>query len=204
MIAFKQVFYTSCAPEHRMFETDLQTAANFAEIFSAVMVVAGVVFALVEIRHFRQTRQETAAMEIMRSFQSPGFTSALRLVMDYEQVCRNCDDEPMPQELQDAALLVSTTLESTGLMVYQRIVPFGMVQQLMGGTIQASWRVLRPHTEWLRRKLRRPSIHEWFQWLAERLDEYPEFRDAEGAYSKYQHWKPEKGAHSKQKAGARK
>ena len=100
----------------------------------------------------------------------------------------------MPQDLQDAAMLVSTTLEAVGLMVYQRIVPFRLVQQLMGGTIQASWRVLRPHTEWLREKLRRPSIHEWFQWLAERLDECPEYRDEVGAYSKYQNWKPETGS----------
>ncbi len=185
-----------------MFEADLQNVANIAEIIGAVLVIAGVIFALIEIRHFRVQRQETAAMEIMRSFQSPGFTSALRLIMDFEQACRNCDDELMPEELQDAAILVSTTLESTGLMVYQRIVPFHLVQQLMGGTIQASWRVLQPHTEWLRHKLDRPSIHEWFQWLAERLGEFPEYRDEEGAYAKYRNWKPERGAHSREKRGA--
>lgn len=185
-----------------MFEADLQNVANLAEIFSALLVVAGVVFALIEVRHFRKQRQEAAAMEIMRSFQSPGFTQALRLVMDYEQECRKCNDEAMPQELQDAAMLVSTTIESIGLMVYQRIVPFALVQQLMGGTIQASWRVLCTHTEWLRTKLCRPSIHEWFQWLAERLCEFPEHRDEEGAYSKYRNWKPEKEAGPKRKDGA--
>ena len=131
-------------------------------------------------------------MEIMRAFQSPEFTRALRLVMDFEQECQQCRDDNIPQELQDAAMLVSTTLEAIGLMVYQRIVPFRLVQQLMGGTIQASWRVLSPHTEMLREKLRRPSIHEWFQWMAERLAEHPEYRGEEGAYLKYGHWKPEK------------
>jgi hypothetical protein len=185
-----------------MFEADLQNVANIAEIIGALLVVAGVFFALAEIRHLRQQRQETATMEIMRSFQSPEFTKALRLVMDFEQECRRCQEETIPQELQDAAMAVSTSLESTGLMVYQRIVPFGLVQQLMGGTIQASWRVLQPHTQWLRDKLGRPSIHEWFQWLAERLDEFPEYCDEEGAYSKYLNWKPEKAAGSKQKQGA--
>jgi len=184
-----------------MIELDLQNVANIAEILGALLVVTGVFFALAEIRHLRQQRQETAAMEIMRSFQSSDFTKALRLVMDYEQECRHCREEAIPQELQDAAMMVSTTLESTGLMVYERIVPFGLVQQLMGGTIQACWQVLRPHTEWLRDKLGRPSIHEWFQWLAERLGEYPEYRDEEGAYSKYRNWKPEKGAASKEKEG---
>lgn len=116
----------------------LNQIANIAEIFGALLVIIGVFFALVEIRHLRQQRQETAAMEIMRAFQSPKFTQALRLVMDFERECSACRDEAISQELQDAAMLVSTTLESIGLMVYQRIVPFGLVQKLMGGTIQAS------------------------------------------------------------------
>jgi hypothetical protein len=169
----------------------LQTLANLAEIFGAVMVITGVFFGLLEVRHYRQQRQETASMEIMRAFQSIDFTGALRLVMDYEEVCQHCREEAIPQELKDAAMLVSTTLEAVGLMVYQRIVPFRLVQQLMGGTIQASWRVLRPHTELMRENLYRPSIHEWFQWLAERLDEHPEYLDEVGAYSKYRKWKPE-------------
>ena len=171
---------------------ELQTLANIAEIFGALLVVIGVIFGLLEIRHYRQQRQETASMEIMRAFQSAEFTRALRLIMDFEQECRQCRDEDMPQELQDAAMLVSTTLEAIGLMVYQRIVPFRLVQQLMGGTIQASWCVLEAHTGMLREKLRRPSIHEWFQWMAERLTEHPEYRDEEGAYLKYGGWKPEK------------
>ena len=69
-----------------MFEADLQNVANMAEILGALLVVAGVIFAVIEIRHFRQQRQEAAAMEIMRSFQSPDFTQGLRLVMDFEQV----------------------------------------------------------------------------------------------------------------------
>jgi hypothetical protein len=61
-----------------MFEVDLQSLANIAEIFGALLIIIGVLFALVEIRHLRRQRRETAAMEIMRAFQSPEFTRALR------------------------------------------------------------------------------------------------------------------------------
>lgn len=172
----------------------LQTLANLAEVLSALLVITGVFFGVMEVRHYRQQRQESASMEIIRTFQSRAFTSALRLIMKYEQECKYCSEKQVPQELEDAAMLVSTTLESVGLMVNQRIVPFRLVQQLMGGTIQASWRVLTPHTQWLREKLDRPAVHEWFQWLAERLDEHPEYHDEEGAYSKYKDWKPEAGS----------
>ncbi len=176
---------------------DLQTLANVAEIFGVILVITGVFFGLVEVRHYRQQRQEVAAMEIIRAFQSPDFTKALRLVMEFEQECKRCRDDDMPQELQEAAMMVSTTVEAVGLMVFQRLVPFRLVQLLMGGVIQASWRVLTPHTEWLREELNRPTIHEWFQWLAERMDEHPEYRDEEGAYDKYLDWKPEAGSKRK-------
>jgi hypothetical protein len=172
----------------------LQTLANLAEIFSALLVITGVFFGVMEVRHYRQQRQESASMEIIRTFQSRAFTAALRLVMDYEHKCKHCREEAIPQELEDAAMLISTTMESVGLMVNQRIVPFRLVQQLMGGTIQASWRVLRPHTGMLREKVNRESVHEWFQWLAERLDEHPEYHDEIGAYAKYHEWKPEAGS----------
>jgi len=103
---------------------NLQILANIAEIFGALLVITGLFFGLMEVRHYRQQRQETASMEIMRAFQSHEFTKALRLVMDFEQECRRCREETIPQELEDAAMLVSTTLEAVGLMVFQRIVPF--------------------------------------------------------------------------------
>ncbi len=167
--------------------------ANIAEIFGALLVISGVFFGLMEVRHYRDQRQESASMEIMRAFQSVDFTRALRLIMSYEHECLKCRERAIPEELQDAAMLISTTLEAVGLMVFQRIVPFRLVQRLMGGTIQASWRVLSQHTELTRENLSRPAVHEWFQWLAERLHEYPEYRDEIGAYAKYGEWKPETG-----------
>lgn len=170
---------------------DLQSLANLAEIVGVLLVLSGVVFGVFEIRHYREQRQETAAIEIMRAFQSPQFTHSLRMIMEFEGECRSCREDDMSDDLKECAMLVSTTLEAVGLMVFRRIVPFRLVQQLMGGTIQASWRVLRPHTEMMRERLSRPSIHEWFQWLAERLDAHPEFRDCAGAYEKHRDWQPE-------------
>lgn len=91
---------------------NLQTLANLAEIFGVVLVITGVFFGLMEVRHYRQQRQETASMEIMRAFQNLDFNRSLRLVMDYEQECKRCNEQNMPRELQDAAMLVSTTMEA--------------------------------------------------------------------------------------------
>ncbi len=173
---------------------DLQSLANLAEIFGALLVIGGIILGVMEIRNYRTQRQEKAAMEIMRAFQSPDFTHAIQLVMEHEGDSRECCDPEVSPELLKAVMLISTTLESIGLMVYRRSVPFRLVQQLMGGTIQACWSVLSSYVSAVRVKAGRASLYEWFQWLAERLAEHPEYHDAEGAYVKYSDWRPERGS----------
>jgi len=171
---------------------DLDTLANLADIVGAFLVIIGVIFGVIQIRYYRAERHENATMEIMRAFQTVEFTSALRMINQYQADCRRCSETPVTPELQESMLLITTTLESIGLMVYRRLVPFRLVQQLMGGSIQAAWAILRGYVELTRETTGRPSVYEWFQWLAEQLDRHPEYQDMIGAYEKYQQWRPER------------
>jgi hypothetical protein len=42
-------------------------------------------------------------------------------------------------QFEDAAMLVSLTLESVGIMIHRRIVSIDMVWELMGGVILETW-----------------------------------------------------------------
>ncbi|MEM7053372.1 MAG: hypothetical protein AAF446_02375 [Pseudomonadota bacterium] len=171
---------------------ELSTLANIADVIGAFLVIVGVIFGIIQIRYYRAERHENATMEIMRSFQSVEFTNALRMINEYQTECLSCNEQSTTPELQEAVLLITTTLESIGLMVYRRLVPFRLVQQLMGGSIQASWSILSSFVEQTRINTGRQSVYEWFQWLAEQLDRYPEFQDEVGAYEKYGDWRPER------------
>jgi hypothetical protein len=170
----------------------LETLAHWADIVGAFLVITGVIFGVIQIRYYRAERHENATMEIMRTFQTVEFTSALRLINQHQSDCRRCESTRVTPELQEAMLLITTSLESIGLMVYRRLVPFRLVQQLMGGTIQAAWMILRDYVALTRETTGRPSVYEWFQWLAEQLDRHPEHLDAVGAYEKYRDWRPER------------
>ena len=50
---------------------DLATLANIAEILGGLTIVAGAVFAVVQIREFRAQRREVVAVEMIRSFHDP-------------------------------------------------------------------------------------------------------------------------------------
>ena len=169
--------------------TELSRLANMAEIFSAVVVVGGIIFAVIQMRQTRQQRRELAAIELFRSFGSPAFTDAYRNVL-------HCPDGLTARQLkqdypesEQCAMLISTTMENVGVMMYQRIVPSAVVNNLIGSSTVILWRKLECWVDDLRAELDDPFAFEWFQWLAMKLSELQDDSDLP-AYESQSDWTP--------------
>jgi hypothetical protein len=177
---------------------ELERLANLAEIVGVIIVVGGLFFAMLQMRQIRQQRRELAAIELFRFFGNPHFTAA------YKRILRMPDDldiEDIRGEdsgLEDAAVLISATMENIGVMTYQRIVPFTVVNNLIGQSAPILWRKLERWAVALREEQESAAAFEWFQWLAERLEEY-EPADPDPAYIAHRSWIP---AHLKQNIGS--
>jgi hypothetical protein len=91
----------------------------------------------------------------------------------------------------DAAHVVGVILEGLGYSVYARIVPLGVVADLMGGTVRLAWRKLQPYIEEERRRSGSQKTFEWFQWLAAQLERYSPGKTSlqTGAQDAYRDWK---------------
>ncbi len=148
---------------------DLQTAANLAEIVSVLIVVGGFLFAVIQLMHLRHQRRDAAAIELARSFQSPEFGHALRLLLSLPPGLSSDELEEYGPSYEDAAMLVSLTLESVGIMVHRRVVSLEMVWELMGGLVLGAWERLEGWVEAMRAEQGREKFDEWLQWLVERL-----------------------------------
>ncbi|MEL7186757.1 MAG: hypothetical protein AAFN50_10060 [Pseudomonadota bacterium] len=169
--------------------TDLDRLASMAEIFSAVIVVGGIIFALLQMRQTRQQRRELAAIELFRSFGSPQFTEAYRNVLQYPDGLTAAELKRRFPDGEHYAMMIATTMENIGVMMFQRIVPSVVVHHLIGSSTTIMWRKLERWAEELRLELDAPNAFEWFQWLAERMEEM----EGEGrppAYEQYNDWKP--------------
>ena len=108
---------------------DLSTLANLVNAFA---VTAGVIFAAAQISYYRQRRQREAMLELVRSFQSPAFTSALRRVLSLPD---GADTQKIREVLgpdgEDAVYLVSLTWESLGVLVFRREVTLDLVDDFL-------------------------------------------------------------------------
>lgn len=168
---------------------DLATIANMAEILGAIIVVGGLFFAVLQMRHLRQQRRELAAIELFRFFGNARFTRAYKALLRLPDGMSAEDIRTNKQNLEEAAMLVSSTMESIGVMTFQRIVPFMVVYNLIGHTTVILWRKLDIWVAALRIETGNQGAFEWFQWLAERLEQYQP-GDAQPAYMLYRDWVP--------------
>ncbi len=177
---------------------NLTMLANIAEILGVLIVVGGLIFALMQMRQIRQQRRELAAIELFRFFGNPHFTAAYKMILRLPDDMSIDDIRGEDSDLEDAAVLISATMENIGVMTYQRIVPFTVVNNLMGSSTPILWRKLGPWAKALREEQGSSAAFEWFQWLAERLTEYESF-DPDPAYIAHKTWIP---AHLRQQIGS--
>ena len=151
---------------------NLSTLANMAEILGVIIVIGGLFFAVLQMRQIRQQRRELAAIELFRFFGNPQFTAAYQMVLHLPDGLSAEDIRTKLANLDDAAMLISSTMENIGVMTFQRIVPFVIVNNLLGSSVIILWRKLENWAIALREDLGDDAAFEWCQWLAERLEQY--------------------------------
>jgi hypothetical protein len=167
---------------------DLATIANVA---TALTVITGVGFGLVEAQRSRRARQERAAFTAVQAILTPEWMKSMVLVHSIPDGSSASAIEADGRVL-DAAHVVGVILEGLGYSVYARIVPLRVVADLVGGTVRLAWRKLRPYVEHERQRSGSQKTFEWFQWLAAQLERYSpgETNLQMGAHEAYRDWRP--------------
>ena len=167
---------------------DLSTLANVA---TALTVIVGVAFGLLEARRIRRDREERAALEAVHALLTPAYMDSFLLVQTIRDGATVSEIQSDPKTLQ-AARSVGIIMEGLGFSVFERIVPLRIIDNFASGSVRVSWRKLRPYIEYERQRTGSQKTFEWFQWLAEQLEKYQKGKTSleKGAHEVYREWKP--------------
>jgi hypothetical protein len=143
--------------------TNLQNLANLAEILSALFVVGGVIFAIVQIRQMQYQREEAVAIELFRAWQDPQFSRAFHALsmLSKDEILDHSNKE---KKFGSDAFVVFNFLESVGVMVNRKILPSDVAFDLIGGVTMTLWPKFEP---WVlfSRTASNPRAYEWAEWL---------------------------------------
>ena len=155
---------------------DLGTIANVA---TALTVLVGVVFGLVEMRRARRDREERAAFAAVQAFMTPEWMSSSMIVHSISKGTTAAQLENDPRMLE-ACLKIAT------------IMPLSVAADLIGGTAWIAWQNFRPFAELERTRAGTQKSWEWFQWLVEQLERHNVTKTSleMGAPTVYRDWQP--------------
>lgn len=152
--------------------------------------VTAFVFGVLEIRRANRAREEKGALDLFMSVViQPPHVSALDTVLDLRDGASPGQVSRSKQTMEAANLLINQ-FEFWAVIVFQRIVPLATLDLLMGGGVRASWRKLHRYVEAERTATGNANLGEWFQWLAERLEQYPTPEKKLGAHVAFRSWAP--------------
>ena len=159
-------------------------------LISTATVVGGFVFAAYQFIAFvRQRRQETA-LTLMKTTQPPElFSRSVRKIFELPDTAPPEAIHALGPELEQALIETFVKFENLGYLVYSRAIPLHMADDLIGGMVRLTWRKCRGYIGQFR--LATPTAFEWFEWLYDRMEQYPAAADANvGAHVSRKAWKP--------------
>lgn len=159
------------------------------QIAALITLISGIVFGMLEVRRARKARAEKGALDVLSIAVNPDHIKASYRILELPE-----DASPEiildTPDLRSAANTLMVQYEFLGNLVYQRMVPLQTLDLLVGGIIRACWKRLRPYIEGQREERNLPNIAEWFQWLAERLEEYGRPEKSLGTHVAFKDWEP--------------
>jgi hypothetical protein len=153
-----------------------------------VAVLVAIVFGSLTLLQWTRTRFLSAAAELVHTMQASEFTHSITIIMLLPEAA------PAPLVLDNkenaaALYVVSHMFESLGVLVYHRLLPLHLVDHLIGGYVRASWRRVHPAMA-VKRATFGATFGEWYEWLYNRLEQYPAPGKDVGAMHAFKTWKP--------------
>ncbi len=86
-------------------------------------------------------------------------------------------------------MVLGFRFEMLGVLVYRRVIPFEIAEDLVGGLVLGAWNRLTDTTLETRVTLEWPAYFEWFQWLAEQFEKRERLQQTP-AHIRADDWRP--------------
>ena len=169
-------------------DISLAAWAKIAEIIGAGGLISGLIFGLFQIRQYRSQQRDAVAINLAQTFYSKDLARALALLRPLPDGISLKEMQGLGEEYVEAAITVTTSFETMGMLVQKRIAQLDLVLDLAGGIITVMSRKLHRWQEDMRESQNQPTWGEWFEWLADQANSAKSAK--EPAHIRFKDWKP--------------
>jgi hypothetical protein len=163
---------------------------TFLNLVQTAAILTGIIFGLRELGELRKSRELDATLKLVDVIENESTGMGTGQLM---MLPANLSEEEFERRLGDDlqyVMSLASTYETLGILVYRREVSLDLVDEMFGGVVVTAWERLGPFIARYRQRTGKPETFEWFQWLAERLQEHRGKPGTAPAYVKYRTWRP--------------
>lgn len=164
--------------------------STIVDVLSIIAVVSGLIFAGIELRQFRISRERESALKLLSTYQSRDFMSGVRAITQLPDNQTKEQVEKLAGDRMDDIYYVLASFEGLGALVYKGELSLTLLEDFFSGVIVVAWSKLRRFVEDERTISGRETWLEWAQWLAERVMEREKSKAAIPAHIEHRDWKP--------------
>jgi hypothetical protein len=157
---------------------------------TTVFIVVGGILALLQLRQTHKQRSRESALQMLHSFQTPEFLTAVNIVFDLPEGLSKEDIEKRLGDRMTCLLVMMGTFESLGILVFRRDIDIALVEDFFSGILVLSRKVLQRYIEQVRRSSGRETYYEWYQWLSEQVERREGLSPVEPSFRQYRDWTP--------------
>jgi hypothetical protein len=163
-----------------------------ANLALALSFIVGLIFGIVQVRAAARDRRERLTLETLREFQTREFVELLHYISFHDLPSNREGMMALPPDERTLVIQFGQEMESLGILVAERLINIDLVDKTLGSFVVTSWEKYKDMFLDIREKQPDPFLGEYFQWLAEQIDERMRRNPREPFYKTRKstlHWK---------------
>jgi len=163
-----------------------------ANLALALSFIVGLIFGIVQVRAAARDRRERLTLETLREFQTREFVELLHYISFHDLPTNREGMMALSPDERTLVIQFGQEMESLGILVAERLINIDLVDKTLGSFVITSWEKYKAMFLDIREKQPDPFLGEYFQWLAEQIDERMRRNPREPFYKARKsalHWK---------------
>jgi hypothetical protein len=146
-----------------------ETIGLIADVALALSLVVALVFGIAQVKTAARDRRERLTLETLGNFQTREFAELIHFVTINKMPANQKEMDALPGNDRVRYIQFAQQMESLGILVGERLINLDLVDKTLGSLVTTSWEKYKPMI--LDMRGNDPFLAEYFQWLAERIDE---------------------------------
>lgn len=142
-----------------------------ANIALALSFIVGLIFGIVQVRASARDRRERLTLETLREFHTHEFIGLMHFIIYRDMPSTREGMTALPVVDQTNLIQFAQEMESLGILVAEHLINIDLVDKTLGSFVTLAWEKYKTLFLDIRKNQPDPYLGEYFQWLAERIEE---------------------------------